>query len=71
MGLRRSILFVQLPNGFMNVGISASNRLTADTNDSHVRRWDTLSFPLPPGRWNIKTVDGKIVTLVRKPWYRR
>jgi hypothetical protein len=54
---------VTLPSGYMNVGVSANNRLVADTNDS--QNWDTLSLPLPRGAWRIRRVDGKAVTLCK------
>lgn len=47
----------------MNVGVSVDNHLIADTNDS--QNWDTLKFPLPAGKWRIKNVEGKIVTLIK------
>jgi hypothetical protein len=56
---------IELPKGFMNVGISTDNILIADTNDS--ANWDTISFPLPEpkGTWNILRYeqDFKIVVL--------
>jgi hypothetical protein len=39
----------------MNVGISTSNKLIADTNDSS--NWDEIYFPLPNGEWNIENID--------------
>ena len=62
---------VTLPSGYMNVGVSANNRLIADTNDS--QNWDTLSLPLPRGAWRIRRVAGKVVTLCNgfaRPTYR-
>lgn len=47
------IIEVELPKGFMNVGVTSDNSfLTANTNDS--ANWDTLKFPLPKGKWRIK-----------------
>lgn len=55
---------IELPNGFMNVGISNDNYLYADTNNS--ANWDTLKFPLPNGQFGIESINGKIVTLYKK-----
>jgi len=59
---------VELPKGFMNVGVSLSNDLIANTNDS--ARWDTLRFPLPKPtyKWQIHSYedDNKIVNLIDK-----
>ena len=54
---------IELPKGFMNVGVTLDNHLIADTNDSS--NWDTLQFPLPDGHWSIYgyTNDNKIVIL--------
>lgn len=54
---------IELPIGFMNIGISIDNHLIADTNDSD--NWDTLKIPLPEGDWNIYTINQKIVTLIK------
>ena len=42
-------LIIKIPKGYMNVGISTSNKLIADTNDSS--NWDEIYFPLPKGKW--------------------
>ena len=59
---------VELPKGFMNVGVSLKNNLTSDTNYSE--KWDTLSFPLPKPtfRWQIHSYENenKIVILIDK-----
>ena len=59
---------VELPKGFMNVGVSLSNHLIANTNDSS--NWDTLRFPLPKPnhKWVIHSYedDNKIVNLIDK-----
>ena len=55
---------VKLPQGFMNIGVTVNNNLVADTNDS--TKWDTLSFPLPKGKWVIKNTRDNITTLKRK-----
>jgi len=59
---------VELPKGFMNVGVSLRNNLTANTNDS--KNWDTLSFPLPKPtyEWRVHSYseDRKVVNLVDK-----
>lgn len=54
---------IELPRGFMNVGITLDNYLVADTNNSV--NWDTIKFPLPNGKWSIKTYkeNNKIVVL--------
>ena len=56
------IIEVELPKGFMNVGITTCNNLVADTNDSS--KWDTIKFPLPKGRWSIKTYKNNNKTVV-------
>jgi len=48
---------IELPKNFMNVGITASNYLIADTNNSE--NWDTLKFPLPKGKWSIHSFSTK------------
>ena len=57
---------VELPKGFMNVGMSLSNDLIANTNDSS--NWDNLRFPLPKPtyKWQIHSYedDNKIVYLI-------
>ena len=55
-------LIIELPNGFMNTAVTVSNRFIADTNDSF--KWNTLSFPLPAGKWNIYNIEGRKVTLI-------
>ena len=59
---------VELPKGFMNVGVSLGNDLIANTNDSS--NWDTLRFPLPKPtyKWQIHSYedDSKIVYLIDK-----
>lgn len=57
-------LEIELPKGFMNVGIGVDNSLIADTNDSVA--WDTVHIPLPEGLWSILNIEGKIVTLIKK-----
>jgi len=56
-------LIIEIPKGYMNTGVSICNHFIADTNDSS--NWDTIKFPLPQGKWSIRSVEGKIVTLVR------
>ncbi len=63
--INENTLTIEIPKGFMNVGISICNHLIADTNDSS--NWDTIKFPLPKGKWNILKVEGKIVTLYITP----
>jgi hypothetical protein len=59
---------VELPKGFMNVGVSLSNDLIANTNNS--KDYDTLRFPLPKPsyKWEIHSYEGdnKIVNLIDK-----
>jgi hypothetical protein len=55
---------IEIPKGFMNIGVSVDNFFIADTNDS--ANWDTLKFPLPDGKWSIYNVSGKKVTLISK-----
>ena len=59
---------VELPKGFMNVGVILSNDLIANTNDSS--NSDTLRFPLPKPtyKWQIHSYedDNKIVYLIDK-----
>lgn len=61
-----SKLRIELPKGFMNVGITPTNHLIADTNDS--QNWDTLKFPLPQPvyKWQIYSYkdDYKLVILI-------
>lgn len=56
-------LKIKLPKGFMNVAITTSNNLIADTNDS--TNWNDLSFPLPKGQWKIKSIKDTMVTIER------
>ena len=56
-------LTIEIPNGFMNTGISTCNHFIADTNDCS--NWDTIKFPLPKGKWSIQNIEGKMVTLGR------
>ena len=51
-------LEVELPNNFMNVGVTNNNELIADTNDS--ANWDTLKFPLPKGVWRIHSYTSNL-----------
>ena len=55
--MKRKIIEIKIPKGFMNWGVSLDNYFTADTNDS--ANWDTLKFPLllPSDgmRWVIKS----------------
>jgi hypothetical protein len=59
---------IELPKGFMNVGVTTCNHLTADTNNS--MNWDTLKFPLPKPifKWQIHSYskNNKIVHLIDK-----
>ena len=57
------ILTVKIPNGYMNVGITKTNHLVADTNDSS--NWDTIKFPLPEGKWSVYSEQGDIVVLIK------
>lgn len=50
-----------IPKGFMNVGVTTDNFFIADTNDSS--NWDSLKFPLPEGKWNIFSSNGKNIIL--------
>lgn len=45
-------LTIKIPKGFMNCAVTIDNFFIADTN--HAANWDTLKFPLPPGKWAIK-----------------
>ena len=56
-------MVIEIPIGFMNIGISTDNYLFADTNDG--ANWDTLRLPLPAGKWSVLDVKGKMVTLSR------
>lgn len=56
-------LKIKLPKGFMNVAITTSNNLIADTNDS--ANWNDLIFPLPKGQWKIKSIKDRIVMVER------
>jgi hypothetical protein len=53
-----------MPKGYMNTEVSICNHFIADTNDSS--NWDTIKFPLPKGKWSIKSVEGKVVTLIKQ-----
>lgn len=57
---------ILLPKNFMNVGVTVTNHLTADTNDSAL--WDEIMFPLPKGKWKIHSYseNNKLVTLIDK-----
>ena len=55
---------VELPKNFMNVGITVSGELVADTNDSS--NWDTLKVPLPKGRWRVHSYNTKMTGDIRK-----
>jgi hypothetical protein len=57
-------LIIEMPKGYMNTEVSICNHFIADTNDSS--NWDTLKFPLPKGKWSIKSVESKIVTLIKQ-----
>ena len=54
---------IEMPHGFMNVGITTNNMLIADTNDRS--NWDTLKFPLPDGKWRVYSAKGKKVVLIK------
>lgn len=58
-------IVVEVPKGFMNIGVTTTNHLIGDTNSSD---WDTFRFPLPPGDWQIKCYsdNNKFVTLIHK-----
>ncbi len=56
-------LIIEMPKGYMNTEVSICNHFIADTNDSS--NWDTIKFPLPKGKWSIKSVEGKVVTLIK------
>jgi len=58
---------VDLPKGFMNVGITIENNLVADTNNS--QNWDDLRFPLPKGKWRIHSYNRTEVTLIKYAWW--
>ena len=57
---------ILLPKNFMNVGVTATNHLIADTNNN--AKWDEIMFPLPKGKWAIHSYseNNKLVTLVDK-----
>lgn len=57
----RNMIEIEIPEGFMNVGITDDNNLIADTNDS--ANWDTLKFPLPKGKWVIYKTEKKKINL--------
>ncbi len=57
-------LIIEMPKGYMNTEVSICNHFIADTNDSS--NWDTIKFPLPKGKWSIKSVEGKVVTLIKQ-----
>jgi len=63
----------KIPKGWMNVGISISNNLIADTNNSN--GWNDLVIPLPKGRWQIAKqcgVDNRTLILIdKRNWVRR
>lgn len=63
------ILEIEMPKGYMNIGIDSANQLVADTNDS--TNWDTMTFPLPKGRWTISSQKGKMVWVRKKKWYQK
>lgn len=53
---------IKVPNGYMNIGVSTSNCLVADTNDSS--NWNTFKTELPSGEWKISNIDNNnVVTL--------
>ena len=68
---KENFIKIKLPKNFMNVGVTITNHLTANTNDS--ANWDDLRFPLPPGDWSIYTYsnDNRIVTLRHAPRRRK
>ena len=59
---------IDIPKGFMNIGVTISNYLIGDTNDS--ANWDTFEYPLPKpmNKWNIHSYenDGRTVVLIDK-----
>lgn len=68
---------IEVPKGYMNIGVSNTNYLIGDNNNSAM--WDAFRFPLPPGDWSILRIspEGKFVTLIHKarkrtfssPWF--
>jgi hypothetical protein len=63
MGDSLETINIEIPKGYMNIGISKSNYFIADTNDS--TNWDVIKFPLPKGKWSIHSIKDKTVILVR------
>jgi len=63
-----NIIKVELPKGFMNVGVSLSNYLIADTNDSANWKNVKYSLPKPIFKWHIHSYedDNRIVNLIDK-----
>lgn len=57
---------ILLPKNFMNVRVTKTNHLLADTNDSN--KWDEIMFPLPKGKWVVHSYseNNKLVTLIDK-----
>lgn len=58
-------LTIELPKGFMNIAVTNTNHLIADTNDSE--NWGTIKIPLPTmiyDKWVINKINGKFVELV-------
>ena len=62
--MRSKLVNIEIPSGFMNVSITKSNRLTANTNDS--KNWDEMSIPLPDGKWSLHSVSGKQITITER-----
>lgn len=62
--MKEKELIIEMPKGYMNTEVSICNHFIADTNDSS--NWDTIMFPLPKGKWSIKSVEGKVVTLIKQ-----
>ena len=62
--MKEKELIIEMPKGYMNTEVSICNHFIADTNDSS--NWDIIKFPLPKGKWSIKSVEGKVVTLIKQ-----
>jgi hypothetical protein len=53
--MEKYFITLKVPKGYMNFSISKTNRFIGDTNNSE--NWDTISFPLPEGKWSIYSVN--------------
>jgi hypothetical protein len=55
---------IELPDNYMNAAVTVNNTFVADTNDSS--NWQVIKLPLPEGKWNLYSISGKSVTLLKQ-----